>query len=848
MAETITFDAAARVPDGPAAAVCCRHCGLPCRAGAVHAGGHDFCCAGCQTVFEILTENGLSHFYQLNERAGVTIRRPTRREQFLFLDEPPVRAKLVDFSDGQVSRVTFTIPSMHCIACVWLLENLFRLKPGIGRSTVHFARKELAVQFTDAQVTLSELVTLLASLGYEPALSLGSLDGAQRTPTDRRLLLQIGVAGFAFGNIMLISICLYHGLDSVSAVRFTPVFGWLSLLLALPVLVYSAADYWRAAGTCVRQRVLTIELPIAAGLVALFAQSVHAVLAHTGAAYFDSLCGLIFFLLIGRWFQQKSYERLSFERDYKSFFPLSVVRLGARGEETVPLSALAVGDRLRLRHGELVPADARIVGGTGLIDYSFVTGEAEPVAKQVNDLVYAGGQQRGGLLELETVKPVSQSYLTSLWNHEAFTKPRARPLDSVLNRYARRFTAAVAVIALGAGLAWWLQGQTPLAWKAFTSILIVACPCALALSAPFALGTAQRVLGRQNIFVKNPQVLETLARVDAVVFDKTGTLTAPGGARVEFTGAALSAGEQAWLAAVTRQSTHPLPVRIAAALERDWPAANVTAFAEKPGCGVAATVDGHAVLLGSARWLGEQGLALPPAATERSASVYLAVDGKYRGAFTMSSPLRAGLTDLVRDLAPQHELVLLSGDSAREQARFQALFGTAAHLHFHQTPQDKLEFIQHRQAEGQTVMMVGDGLNDAGALRQSDIGVAVVENIGAFSPASDIILAAADVARLADVLRFAKAAVRIVWLSIALSAAYNVAGLAIAASGRLSPLVCAVLMPVSSISVVAFACGVTRWAARRAGFGPRSRLTAGAAGAVRGARPDDLAFAPGGAA
>jgi Cu+-exporting ATPase len=730
---TIAFTADATLRAKSATEAACVHCGLPCRETAVSAGEKHFCCSGCQTVYEILTENGLGHFYELNARAGVTIKRPTRREQFLFLDEPAVREKLLAFTDGKTSRVTFTVPSIHCIACVWLLENLFQLKPGIGRSTVNFPKKEVAIQFEESKVTLSELVALLASLGYEPTLSFGSLDGDKPKPSSRKLILQLGIAGFAFGNIMLFSICLYNGLDTTSVLKFKTLFGYLSLALALPVVVYSALDYWRSAWTCIRRRILTIELPIAVGVIAIFAQSCYEVFSQTGEGYFDSLCGLIFFLLVGRWFQQKSYERLSFDRDYRAFFPLSVVRKINLEEETVPISALNVGDRLLLRHGELIPADGRIVAGEGVIDYSFVTGESEPVEKRVGDLVYAGGQQAGGVLEVQTTKPVSQSYLTSLWSHEAFAKERNDTLDNILNRFTKRFTITVSLVALGAAAWWWAHDQPDVALKAFTSVLIVACPCALALSAPFALGTAQRFLGRQKVFLKNQHTIETLAKVDAVVFDKTGTLTAPGRACVEFRGVALSAAEERWLYSMTRHSTHPLPVRIGETIAKNHFPEVVYSFIETPGKGMEARVAGHEIWMGSAAWFAERGIATDTTRTSSGPAVHIAINGSHRGCFTLQTSLRHDADKLIAGLSEQYELALLSGDNERERSRFATLFGPKANLNFNQSPLHKLDFIHARQRSGKTVMMVGDGLNDAGALKQSDVGVAVVENM-AHSP------------------------------------------------------------------------------------------------------------------
>ncbi|MBI2949885.1 MAG: heavy metal translocating P-type ATPase metal-binding domain-containing protein [Verrucomicrobia bacterium] len=834
----------------------CFHCGTPCGALLTR---HDksFCCQGCLTVFELLTEHGLDEFYRLGESAGTRVNSSSTEDRFKFLDEPSVRERLADYSDERLTRVTFRIPSIHCIACVWLLENLFRLKSGLGRSQVDFPHKEVSIIFQTAEVKLSEVAALLASLGYEPELNFSDLDAHPAPRTPRRLWLQLGVAGFAFGNTMLFSIASYLGLDTLSGPGFRKLVGFLSLVLAIPVVAYSALDYWRSAWISLRQRLLNIEVPIAAGIAALFLQSAYEVLSGRGDGYFDSLAGLLFFLLCGKLFQQKTYDRLAFDRDYKSFFPLSVTRKVRRSkatsssqqparftgrehvrnghEERVSLSQLAVGDRLLLRNGELIPADARLVAGPALIDYSFVTGESELIAKRAGETLYAGGRQIGSVIEVETTKPVSQSYLTSLWNQEAFRKEKTASLKTLTDEYSQRFTKLVIGVAVGAALVWALLD--PSIWlKAFTSVLIVACPCALALAAPFALGTAQRVLARREVFLKNPSVIESLDRIDTVVFDKTGTLTAPGQSAVLFSGPPLRPDEQLWLHSLTRHSTHPHSARIGEYLAARQSPLPTRSFRERIGSGMEGHVTGHEIWLGSAAWLESRGIEVGQASSLSNDShihgldsmmggqnacptlgsaVHVAIDGKYRGGFLLTNALRPETAQIVGDLAGDFELALLSGDNDKERARFRQLFGPSAHLHFNQSPLHKLNFIQNLQNEGKTVLMVGDGLNDSGALKQSDVGVAVVENLTAFSPASDVIMPAEKVAQLQSILRFAKSAVRVVRASFLISAIYNVVGVAIAARGLLSPIVCAILMPLSSITVVAFACGVTSWLGRR---------------------------------
>jgi Cu+-exporting ATPase len=713
---------------------------------------------------------------------------------------------------------------------VWLLENLFRLHPGIGHSQVNFPRREVAIRFATEKIALSELVTLLASIGYEPRLTLGELEKPRRDSACKRRWLQVGVAGFAFGNIMLFSLPAYLSMDSFSGPLFRVLFGYLSLALAVPVLFYSASDYWRSALLSLRQRVLTLDVPIALGLAALYAQSAFEIIARHGEGYLDSLAGLVFFLLCGRVFQQKTHDRMAFDRDYKCFFPLAVTRKTAAGEESAAISNLRVADRLLLRNGELIPADARLVHGPAFIDYSFVTGESEPISREPGDYLYAGGKQMGGIIEIETVKPVSQSYLTSLWNHETFQKERADNLNTLTNRYSRRFTRLVIGVAAGAALFWVLSGDAARGLKAFTSVLIVACPCALALAAPFTLGTAQRRLARIQVFLKNALVLERMAQVDTIVFDKTGTLTKCGVQSVECrmfdqslltstaTENGFGASEQSWLFSLVRHSTHPHSVRIGEWLAGRHAPGPVHSFRETPGSGIEGSVQGHELRLGSRAWLESCGVAVPALALPPGSVSYLAIDGAFRGAFELASALRPDTGQLLSQLGKHYEIALLSGDNEKERERFRSLFGSDARLQFNRSPLEKLGFIRQLQDSGKIVMMVGDGLNDAGALKQSDVGVAVVEKAGAFSPASDVILEAAQVPRLFKMLLLARSATRIVRISFAISALYNLVGISIAAAGILSPLICAILMPLSSISVVLFACGTTNWAARKAGL------------------------------
>jgi len=799
----------------------CLHCGTLLRSKMILSEGNSFCCSGCKTVFALLESSGLTQFYQFGQTAGVRIRDISSADRFRYMDDPTVRQKLVDFSDGRRTSITFRIPSIHCIACVWLLENLFQLNPGIGKSQVNFLRKEFSVTFEDAKLKLGDLADLLARLGYEPELRLCDLKEAPVLQESKRLWLQLGVAGFVFGNLMLLSVSSYFRLDGFSGPGLNRLFGYIGLLLSVPVLAYSALDYWKSAWLGIRGRYLNIEVPIALGIIALTVESFRQVIIGLGMGYFDSLAGLIFFLLSGKMFQQKTFHRLSFDLDYRSFFPLSVSRKIGANVERISLSKLSEGDVLLILNGELIPADAELIHGKATIDYSFVTGESEAVVKTAGDYLYAGGRLIGNSVEIKLTKAVSQSYLTSLWNQAAFRKHQKRGIETMTNQYSKRFTKLVIGVALAASI-YWSFVEPARAPIAFISVLIVACPCALALAAPFSLGTAQRVLGGKGVFLKSAGVVESLAAIDTIVFDKTGTLTSSTSGELKFHGMPLDAEETKWIQSLAAQSTHPYAVRISSSTTaRDPSNLAVNSFREITGCGIEGIIEGNEIRIGSTAWLKSLGISMTSGPANSGSTVNIAINGKNRGFYQLQSSMRPNAERLLAGLSQKYDLCLLSGDNDRDRPLFQKLLGPEARLHFNQKPMDKLEFIERVQAGGKNVMMVGDGLNDAGALKQSNLGAAVVESVGSFSPASDLIIAASMVPHLDEVIHFATRTITIVRLSFLISALYNLVGISIAARGALSPVVCAILMPASSVSVVLFACLSTHLAARKT-FGTKS--------------------------
>jgi len=792
--------------------VLCFHCGDKCLSTYTY-DAHDFCCFGCRNVYELLSTNNLCSYYDIENTPGVTQRNPFLEGAFAYLDDKKVTQQLLQYCDDKIAKVIFFIPTMHCSSCIWLLENLYKINSNISFTKVNFLKKELHISFNPMRTNLRGIVSLLASLGYEPAISLNDLEKNVKKDESRRLSYQIGVAGFCFGNIMLISFPEYFGLDTFTKGSFSKLFGYINLILSLPVFFFSAQDYFKTAWGGIKNKIISIDVPLALGILVMFTRSAYEVISGQGIGWFDTHAGLVFFLLIGKWFQQKTFDTLSFERDYKSYFPVAVTVIKDNDEITVPVTALAIGDRIKIRNNELIPADAILLNGDADVDFSFVTGESDLIKKVVGEIIHAGGRQKGANIELEISKKVSQSYLTQLWNNETFAKNTTSNIQSFQQVVSKYFTVALLIIACGSAT-FWLVVNPSLSLNAFTAVLIIACPCALALSSPFALGTAMRVLGRNKFYIKSPAVVEQMAHMDTLVFDKTGTLTQPSASSIVYFGKTLTDNQIQIIAAVVSQSIHPLSQKIKSYLGiQNVPL--VTSFKELSGNGIEAKVNDNSVVIGSQNFLGAN---QNEKDNNLATRVYIKIDNQLLGFFEMEQGYRKGLADILNQLAPFFNLYLLSGDNDKERDSLRAYFKQDEKMFFNQSPADKLNFIQALQQQNKKVVMIGDGINDAGALKAAHVGISVTENTAHFSPASDVIMDAGEFLNFPKYFDFAKKTLKVIHISFIVSLIYNLLGLSFAVQGTLSPLFAAVLMPISSVTVIVFTTLTTTFFAKKGGL------------------------------
>ncbi|MEO6820328.1 MAG: heavy metal translocating P-type ATPase metal-binding domain-containing protein [Ginsengibacter sp.] len=787
----------------------CYHCSDPCDE-TICADDKVFCCNGCKQVYLLLSENGLCNYYDLSGAPGIKAKGKYISEKYAYLDDPSIINKLLLYSSERQNNVSFHLPQIHCSSCIFLLENLHKINEGVIKSVTDFQKKEVFIIYNPQLISLRKVVELLAFIGYEPALSFKDAEKKKVSPHNRKMLYKIGIAGFCFSNIMMLSFPEYLSGGHISEMGLKTTFSWLNLALSLPVLFYSASEIFVSAWKGLRQKFLNIDAPIALAIIIAFGRSYFEIISGQGAGFLDSATGIIFFMLVGRWFQNKTYDSFSFDRDYKSYFPLGVTILEKGIKKTVPLTQLKVGNRIVLRNEEMIPADAILINGNANIDYSFVSGENTPLEKEAGDLLYAGGKQVGGTIELETVKDVSQSYITQLWNNEIFNSKKNKE-KSFIHPWSRYFTIVLFSIAFIAVVYWWWTDASKI-FPVLTAVLIIACPCSLLLSATFTYGNMLRILGKNKFYLKNAGVIEALAKVNTLVFDKTGTITQNSSIPV-YEGFDLSVNEMSSIKKVAGHSGHPLSRMIGGAIDEKTEANYIVEnFKEYAGIGIEARVDDQLIRLGSAAFAAAPGYD----SDDRGTSVHITLDKQYKGKFSFQNTYRKGVDTMIRHLQRKgFDMHVLSGDNEGERQNLALKFGTDTGLHFNQTPQQKLNYINGLQEKNKNVLMLGDGLNDAGALMKSNVGIAVSDNTAQFSPACDGILDGTKVGLLDQFIAYAHSGKKIVTASFILSILYNVVGLSFAVSGHLSPMVAAILMPASSISIVLLVTALSSWSARK---------------------------------
>jgi len=778
----------------------CAHCGSPVE-NSEQDGPLPFCCQGCRTIHSAIHAAGLQAFYEGRDRPGTA---PPRKasQGYQELDGPGVEQR--EYPDGTRAAQLF-IEGIHCASCVWLLESLPKACRGVRAARLDFGRSLLDVRWDPAKTTLAAIARAVDGLGYVPHVS-----GAQHETggVERSLMLRLGVAGAIAGNVMLMAFSLYSGADSALDGQYARLFRWASFGLALPSVAYCALPFYRGAWAALRARTASMDLPIAVGISVGFSSGAVNTLRGDGEIYFDTITTLIFLLLVGRWLTARQHRRAATTVDFTRALAPSTARVLKDGEmREIRAEAVDPGNLVEVRAGERVPVDGRVERGESSVDVRLLTGESSAQDVKAGDRVYAGTDNLAGSLVVRAERTGASTRIGQLIEAMERAHRERAPIVKAADRIAGRFVLAVLALAVVTLGLWW-STDPALALNHAVALLVVTCPCALGMATPLAVSVALSRAARRGILLKNGEVLEALARPAELLFDKSGTLTA-GRPEVVIWQGTDAVGRR--VSRAEKGCDHPL----ARAFQRAFPEAprdadTADSVERFTGAGLRAHVDGKILVVGKPALLTSLGIDVPSAfATAALAHagsgltpVLIAEDGEVVALAAFGDALRSDADTSLRSLKELgYPITVLSGDHplvVERVCRTLPVLVSQGGM----TPEQKLAAVTSRIRDGRSVVMVGDGVNDAAAMSAATVGFAVHGGAEASLLAAGGFATEPGVRPVLEAIVGARHTLRVIHRGIAFSLAYNAVGVALAMGGLLSPLWAAVLMPLSSLTVV----------------------------------------------
>lgn len=805
----------------PATALC-DHCSLPVPAGLVdRAATRQFCCQGCRTVYEMIHANGLEDYYRVRESlATPSMQASVKQQSYAAYDSESFLQKHCERLSEDRAMVDLRLEGVHCAACLWLVERLPKFIAGVETSRLSLRDATVRITWAPSKVALSEIAKGLNRLGYPPQPARETTARDMRRRHERRQLARIGVAGACAGNCMLIAVALYAGDFSSIEANYANLFRWLSMAIGLVALLWPGGVFFRGALVALRTRTANLDVPIALALGTGGIVGVYNVLTGYGDIYFDSLSTLVFLLLVGRWFQARQQrwadEAVSL---LHQFTPTSCRLVADTGVIETTIDAITPGDVVEILSGDIIPADGRVVDGQSSINCSLLTGESQAVRIQSGSAVYAGMQNIGGCLRVEVTKLGKDARIGRLMALVAKGVAEKPPLVQLTDRAAGWFVMAVVSIATLTFAIWSLRVNIEVATNHTVALLIVACPCALGLATPLTLAVAIGRAARQNILIKNATAIELLASQGRILIDKTGTLTHGQPQVIDWIG---DTRLQPVVARIESQSTHP----IAKSLTAEYcdipfpPDFSLPKNLEEYGDGgVQATSGSHTIHIGSLDYLERLGISLSPSQRNTADEhlslgrtiVGVAMDRQMEAIASLGDALRSDSSQAIQQISERGwQTTIVSGDAPSVVQRVANQIGLPSKQAIGaMSPEDKLSMVSESVHDHEVTVMVGDGVNDAAALAAADIGIAVHGGAEASMAAADVYVATPGLEPIVWVMNLAVQTLRTTRQNIAIALGYNSLAITLAAFGLVTPLVAAVLMPISSAVLLTNAMSVS---------------------------------------
>lgn len=804
----------------------CAHCGLPVPAGLVEpTESRQFCCGGCRAVWNTLHACGLERYYELAAREaeldapGVDASRPATvtGRRYGHFDRPEFTARHVRRDAAGRATCEFRLDGLRCGACVWLLEALPRIVGGLASVRVDLGRSAVQIAYDDGRIGLGAIARRFDALGYQ---LLPLADPASREldrANDRRWLVRLGVAGAIASNAMALAFALYGGHFATMADSYRLFFQWFSVGLAILSLAWPGRLFFANALTAIRTRTPHMDLPVAAGLAVMVVGGLVNTARGTGSIYCESATMLVFLLLVGRFvqFRQQRAARQRIEL-ITALVPAVARRVAEDGSiEELPIEALAPGDRVQVPSGESVPCDGRLVDGPARFDVSILTGESKPSTVERDGEVWAGTRPLDRPVEVTVACAGAETRAGRLAAMVAEASSRRPPIVELVNRIGGWFLATVLLLAAATTIVWWPRIGPDAAIERAVALLVVTCPCALGLATPLAIVAGIGKAARRGILVKGGDVLERLSRARTIVLDKTGTITEGRVAVVERCGDESALARAALL---ERSSAHPIAAAFVAAFPA--PDGSMATEVEEIAGGVRGQVGGRRIVVGSERLQRRSGATVPEWA-EREAQaiagrgrtpILVSLDGVVVALAGVGDPIRPDAAMAIERLRRTGLRVLVASGDHPAVVRAVAVEVGVPEGDFvgGLEPEEKVAFVRDRP-HPTPVVMVGDGVNDLAAMAAADVGVAVRNGAQAALSVSDVCLAAGGLAPLVRLVEGSRRTLATIRLNLAVSVGYNALGAVLAFSGLINPLVAAVLMPISGLTVTAIALSKPRF-------------------------------------
>jgi len=744
-------------------------------------------------------------------KTGLTSPAPRRADEAQLVTAAQDLSVFVRRPAEGVEAMDLVVDGVHCGACIVAIEKGLRREEGVRGARVNLAAKRVTVEWNAGALDPPDIVARLEALGYPAHPFAAETADSAELQAEKRLLRCLGVAAFGAMNVMLLSVSLWAGADSDANLATRDLFHWISALVALPCAAYAGMPFFESAARALRARSVNMDVPISLGVILGLAMSVAQTMAHAQHAYFDSAITLIMFLLAGRYLDQRMRRRTrDFAVNMSAIRADRAVKLDEDGEaRETPIAAVKAGDLVLVRSGERVAVDGTVEDGRSEIDQSLVTGETAPIEVCSGAPVYAGTLNLTGVLRVRVKAAATGTFLDEVSGLLSKAVEQRSSYVALADRAARLYVPIVHITALATFLGWLALGVGfERATVIAITVLIITCPCALGLAIPAVQAVAAGALFRHGLILNSGQALERLAQADTVAFDKTGTLTQP--KPVLANAADIGADDLGLAGRLALASTHPLAQAIAEAAGAQAP----LAAEEFPGRGVAATLEGETLKLGSVAWCEAEAEAAPVAEAWPDASLIALRRGRRKIVFAVRQALRVDVREAVAEVAHGREVEILSGDREPAVALVARELGVKRYA-AGMKPADKIARLKALASEGKRPLMVGDGLNDAPALAAAHVSISPISAAHIVQAQADALFLGEKLMPVADALKLSAKARRLMLQTLWLSAVYNMIAVPLAVLGYVTPLIAAIAMSSSSVLVTANALRARRAGPRR---------------------------------